>query len=406
MNPISALRDRPLLADSLLAVLVAVFTLLESTQPGRIDTRPEILVPAALLTTLPLALRRRAPSAVLLLMLVVNTLTVLAVTATASAGLFVALLIGVYTVFTRCSVRRRLAVIPVLLVGSVVQMARDPATRSVVEALPTFAVLAAVIMLAQVVRRSREQAARLRRLTVELEQSRAEAEELVVAAERLRIAREMHDILAHGVSVMVLQTGAARMALHDAAPQVREILSGVEDLGRDAMAELHDILGLLREPASSPKRPGAANEDLDRLLTVLRAAGSRPALHGAEILAQLPAPTARVVFRVVQESLTNALKHAYGSRTEVTLAGGAGQVTVEVRNSAGRTDGQLGTAVAGGHGLAGLQERVGEDGGTLTFGPEPGGGWCVRAELPLPRTTPAPRTTSPSRAGTAAPATR
>src|ERR1700712_362467 len=294
MNPISALRDRPLLADSLLAVLVATFTLLESTQPGRVDSRPAILVPAALLTTLPLALRRRAPAAVLLLMLAVNTAAALAVTATASAGLFVALLIGVYTVFTRCSVQRRLAFLPVLLVGSAVQMARDPATRSVVEALPTFAILAAVIMLAQVVRRSREQAARLRLLTVELEESRAEAEELVVTAERLRIAREMHDILAHGVSVMVLQTGAARMALHDAAPQVRGILNDVEDLGRNALAELHDILGLLREPASSPKVLGAATEDLDRLLGVMRAAGVRPVLDGDEIVARLPAPPAHV----------------------------------------------------------------------------------------------------------------
>jgi signal transduction histidine kinase len=404
MNPTSALRDRPLLADALLAGLLATFTLIESTQPGRVDDHPGVFLPAVVLTTLPLTIRRRAPLAVLLGILAVDVVAALAVTATASAGSFVAILIGVYTVFTRCSRRTRLAVLPVLAVGAAIQMARDPATQSVVEALPTFAVLAAVIMLAQVVRRSRDQAVRLRRLTAELETSRAEAEELAVAAERLRIAREMHDILAHGVSVMVLQTGAARMALHDAAPQVREILSGVEGLGRNALAELHDILGLLREPVASPTGSGTATADLSRLLGVLREAGIQPDLEGGEILGRLPAPTGRVAFRVVQESLTNALKHAYGSRTAVRFTDDAGQVTVEVRNSPGRTDDGPPATPSGGHGLTGLQERVAGQGGTLTFGPEPAGGWRVRAQLPLAAAAPPPRVTSPSAAVAAAPA--
>ncbi len=403
MKTTSALSERPLLADSLLAILLAAFTLIESTQPGRVDDHPVVFIPAMVLTTLPLAFRRRAPLAVLLVVLTLDVVTALAVTATASAGSFVGILIGVYTVFTRCSRRTRLAVLPVLAVGAAIQMLRDPATHSVVEALPTFGVLAAVVMLAQVVRRSRDQAARLRRLTAELETSRAEAEELAVAAERLRIAREMHDILAHGVSVMVLQTGAARMALRDAAPQVREILSGVEGLGRNAMAELHDILGLLREPVSGPTGSGAAADDLSRLLGVLREAGIEPVLDGGEMISRLPAPTGRVAFRVVQESLTNALKHAYGSRTAVRFTDAAGQVTVEVRNSPGRADGPA-TTPSGGHGLTGLRERVAELGGTLAFGPEPDGAWCVRAQLPLAPAAPSPRTTPRATGAAAAPA--
>ena len=381
MNLITGLRQRPLLADSLLAVTVAIFTLIESTQPARTYSHPAVMIPAAILCTLPLAARRRNPLGVLIFILAVNTLAVSVVTSPASAGLFVSILIAVYSVFVQCSRRVRLAVIPVIVAGAAVEMARDPSTHSVVEALPTFAILAAVVMLAQVVRRSRDQAARLRQLAAELAASRAEAEELAVAAERLRIAREMHDVLAHGVSVMVLQIGAARMVLSESAPQVRKVLAGVEDLGRQALEDLRGILGLLRDPAGaaaeqSPLLPG----DFQRLFATMRTAGLPLSVEGADSIAMLPDPLVRTVFRVIQEALTNALKHSGPAATTVDIRVGARDVTVDVHDK-GSTASTHST-LAGGNGLIGLRERVSVVGGTLISGPSTSGGWQLRMTVP------------------------
>jgi signal transduction histidine kinase len=392
MSLITSLRERPLAADSLLAATAAAFALLESTQPGRGYSHPAVMIPAALLVTLPLALRRRAPAAVLAFILVVELVAALAVTTPASAALFVALLIGIYTVFVRCSTTTRLVWLPFILVGAAVVMFRDPDTHTLVEAVPTFGIIAAVMMVAQVVRRSREQALRLRRLADELAASRAEAEQLAVTTERLRIAREMHDVLAHSVSVMVLQVGAARMALHDTAPQVRELLAGVENLGRGALEELSDILGLLRDPTDPADPAGSADPadlapppgDLGRLAATMRAAGLPLTVRGAEHLDCLPQSLALTVFRLVQEALTNTLKHAAGAAATVDISMEAGAVVVEIDDA-----GEVGHSPAvpgGGHGLIGLRERVNALGGTVDYRPRAGGGWQVRAVLPLPPT--------------------
>lgn len=383
MRKITGLQRHPLLADALLAVVVAVFTLIESGQPDRSYRHPVVMVPAALLVTVPLALRRWYPLTVLLFAGTVSTLSSLAVTTPASAGMFVALLIATYSVFVRAPRRRALWAVPVLLVGTTVTMVRDPATHSVVEALPTYGILAAVVMVAEVVRRSRERAERLRLLTAELAASRAEAERLAVAAERLRIAREMHDVLAHGVSVMTLQAGAARIALHDTAPQVRELLTGVEALGREALEELRDILGLLRDDGTAPDGerttpPG----DLEQLLSTMRDAGLPLTVERLDPVDDLPAPLPLTVFRLVQEALTNTLKHAGAAPTSVRIARDGHTVLVEV------TDHGLARPrpplPSGGNGLHGLRERVGALGGSVTAGPVPGGpGWTMRAELPL-----------------------
>ena len=382
MNLVTGLRQRPLLADSTLAGVVTIFTLIESTQPARTYSHPAVMVPAAILATLPLAWRRRRPLAVLILILAVNTIAVAVVTTPASAGLFVSILIAVYTVFVQCSRQVRIAVIPVIVAGSAFEMVRDPNTHSAVEALPTFAILAAVVMLAQVVRRSREQAARLRQLAAELAASRAEAERLAVAAERVRIAREMHDVLAHGVSVMVLQIGAARMVLSESAPQVRKVLVGVEDLGRQALEDLRGILGLLRDPVGgaaepSPLVPG----DFQRLFTTMRTAGLPLSVEGAWSLASLPDALSRIIFRVVQEALTNALKHSGPTPTTVDIRVDDQYVTVDVQDD-GTAEVTPGSGLAGGHGLIGLRERVSVAGGTLLCGRVPAGGWCVQMTLP------------------------
>jgi signal transduction histidine kinase len=392
MPTIAELQRRPWVADSLLAALVALFTLIESTQPDRQYRHPAVMVPAALLVTLPLALRRRRPLAVLLFTATVSTVAALLVTTPSSAGVFVAILIATYTVFAHCPRRRALWSVPVLLVGATVTTLRDPATHSIVEALPSYGILGAVVLVAEVVKRSRDRADRLRRLTAELAASRAEAEQLAAAAERLRIAREMHDVLAHGVSVMTLQAGAARMALHESAPQVRELLSGVEELGREALEELRDILGLLRDDRLAPNdAPTTPPGDLERLLSTMRDAGLPLTVERLDRLDDLPPPLQLTVFRIVQEALTNTLKHAGTPATTIRVEWDGHIVCVEIADRGlARPRRQLPT---GGNGLAGLRERVGAFGGTVTAGPtgaEPG--WTTRAEIPLLVAPGAPRT--------------
>jgi signal transduction histidine kinase len=384
MRIFAGLQRHPQLADSLLAALVAAFTLLESTQPDRQYRHPAVMVPTALLVTAPLALRRRRPVTVLLFTATVSTLSSLVVTTPSSAGTFVAILIATYTVFVRCPRRVGLQTVPVLILGATVTSLRDPATHGFIEALPTYAILAAVVMVAEVVRRSRERAERLRELTDELASSRAEAEQFAVAAERLRIARDMHDVLAHGISVMTLQVGAARIALHEAAPEVRELLGGVEDLGREALGELRDILGLLRGSDTHPvDLPAVPPADLHRLLATMRSAGLPLDVEGLDQVDDLALPVALAVFRVAQEALTNILKHAGKPPTSVRFSRSNDRFVVEVadRGVARRGRPQV---PGGGHGLVGLRERLGELGGQLTSGPIPGQtGWVVRAELPL-----------------------
>lgn len=381
------LRGRPLLADGALAMLLAVAALAESTQPGRHFAHPAYMVPAALVMTLALTFRRRVPLVVLAAGLTAQVGIALTSMVPASAVQFLALLVAVYTVVVRCSRRETAWALVAVVGGAAVVSLRDPATHSAVEAVPTLLVIAAVVMLGRVVRRSREQAERLRALAAELAASRAEAERAAVLAERLRIAREMHDVLAHSVSVMVLQTGAARMALHDTSPTVRTLLGQVEGVGRDALDELRGILGLLRDGDGETSAELAPPQgDLAKLFGSTRTAGLPLTVQGLELVAALPDAMSLTVFRVVQEALTNAVKHAGSAPTTVAFAGDRCRFTTTISNDAARSPSrQNATALpSGGHGLTGLRERVQAVGGTLTGGPAAGGGWQVRAELPVP----------------------
>ncbi|RZS91815.1 signal transduction histidine kinase [Motilibacter rhizosphaerae] len=380
MPLLSSLRARPYVLDGALAGLVTAMALLESAQPGRGWAHPAVMVPGALLVTVPLAARRLAPVPVLLVGLGAALVVALVATTPASATLFLAGLIELYTVATRCSRRTILLAVPLVLVVAGVTLARDPATTAPVEALPTFGVTAAVLMLALVVRRSRDQAQRLRLLADELAESRATGERLAISAERLRISREMHDVLAHSISVMVLQTGAARMSLADTAPAVRTMLAGVEDVGREALGELRGVLGLLREPGTSGADLAPPQGDLGRLVETMRGAGLAVTVHGDDALAGVAPSVAQAVFRTVQEALTNCLKHAPGARTTVEIDVQENRVVVAVRDTGGSAPAP---ALEGaGHGLHGIRERVLALGGSVSSGPQADGGWVVRAELP------------------------
>jgi signal transduction histidine kinase len=227
------------------------------------------------------------------------------------------------------------------------------------------------------------------------EHAREEEERRSIAEERSRIARELHDVLAHNLSVMVVQAGAARRIAErdpDAAVQAAELIRGT---GRDALAELRQVFGPVRRGDADSLAGPPTLKRVDRLVARAREAGLEveARLEGEEV--SLPAGVDLTAYRVVQEALTNVIKHAGAGRVRVLVSYEPWEVVVEVQDDGvgAKGNGALSEA-GGGHGLIGMRERVSLYGGAFQAGPRPGGGFAVRARLP----------TTEKPAGTAAPA--
>ncbi len=229
-------------------------------------------------------------------------------------------------------------------------------------------------LLAGVLVRARGQAASLAAQSAAVQRQAEQA----AAAERARIARELHDIVAHHLSVIVLQAAGARASGKPAGVSLEKI----ENSARQALGETRRLLGVLRDPDEETglaPQPGIG--ELDALAASVRAAGLPVNLLIGGDLAALPAAVDVSVYRIVQEALTNILKHAGPARADVTIGRAADTVTIEIiDNGTGEPD--LLTS-AGGHGLAGMRERAAVFGGELAAGPRPGGGFAVRARLPI-----------------------
>ncbi len=215
-----------------------------------------------------------------------------------------------------------------------------------------------------------------RRRAAEVQVVRAEEH---VAEERARIARELHDAVAHSVSVMVLQVGAVRRLLGDERSREREVLAGVEELGRQAVGELHTMLGILRRAdAGTELAPQPSLRRVSELVEQVRSAGLDPSLSVSGS-ADLAPGLDMSAYRIVQEALTNALRHAPGSRVSVRVQYGR-DLVLEVVDE-GAKNGHA-APPGSGHGLVGMRERAALYGGSLEAGPRDGG-FAVRAVLPL-----------------------
>jgi signal transduction histidine kinase len=212
------------------------------------------------------------------------------------------------------------------------------------------------------------------------EREREVAARIAVAEERSRIARELHDVVAHAVSVMVLQVGAVRHRMPESDAEDREALQNVEQAGRAALAEMRRLLDAMRrdgEEAELRPQPGLGN--LDGLLSDVRAAGLDVDLHVHGEPVDLPSGLDLSAYRILQEGLTNALKHSGARRAEVDVTYGDRDLLVAVRD-----DGRGPASSDGlGHGLVGIRERVKIYGGEMAAGAENGGGFTLRAKLPL-----------------------
>jgi signal transduction histidine kinase len=201
-----------------------------------------------------------------------------------------------------------------------------------------------------------------------------------VVEERARIARELHDVIAHHVSMIVLQAGAERRVLEGSNASTREVLETVERTGRSALTEMRRLLGMLRADTNEPLTPQPRLTDLPTLVGQLRAAGLPVDLCVEGDPRELPVGIELSAYRIVQEALTNALKHAGNATASVNIRYGSDSLELEIAD-----DGAEGSTpvASGGHGLLGMRERVALYGGRLDAGRRPGGGFAVRVLLPI-----------------------
>jgi signal transduction histidine kinase len=391
---------RPSLADTAAVAAVLLFSLpqLLGGGPHRSDlagTHPPLVVAGcAALLLLPLWWRRRAPMVTFAAVLVV-------VLGEWSAGVWlstdVALLVALYGVAARRSMRA-LAWAAGCTAGAVsfsVFAWRPGAEHRVAVLLLILGTCSAGVAAGLAVRTLRAYLTALADRTAWLETERDQRARLAAAAERARVAREMHDLVGHHVSVMVgLADGGAALAT-SRGERAAEPLRLIGETGRQALDDLRRVLGVLRDESDDPQlRPQPGIADLDRLLPSVRAAGVTVIYHTEGELHRLGPGRQLAVYRIVQEALTNTLRHAgAGASAEVTVAAGTGEVRVRVTDT-----GPAGpmpfdsvpfdpAGPSGSHGLVGIRERAGLYGGTVTAGPGPGGhGWVVDVVMAAPAT--------------------
>jgi signal transduction histidine kinase len=375
---VNRLTRHPLLAD-LLLTLVLLALGVASAHGG------ERLLAAAL--TLPLLWRRRQPFVVFSVISVIALAQWLAgIDLTAD----IALLVAVYTVAAQEPRGRVIAACAMLELGVVLAVARwaEPSLLPSLVLLTGMATAAVVLGLN--VRTRRAYLASLEDRADQLERERDQQGRLAAAAERARIAREMHDIVAHNLSVMVaLADGAGYMSEQDPQRAARA-MEQVSETGRHALGEMRRLLGVLRGDEAAALAPQPGLGDVELLLERLCDAGMHATLETSGTPVAIGAGAELTVYRLVQEALTNTLKHAgTDARATVRLHYDATGVEVEVTDDGhgaplGAEPSELGTRQrvrSAGQGLSGMRERAAVYGGELEAGPAPGGGWRVRTRV-------------------------
>jgi signal transduction histidine kinase len=330
--------------------------------------RKAALMASALLATLPLLARHRYPLfAALCPFVALVSLPFIASTAASHSdgGLF-SYLVAFWVFGFSFELRTALVGLALGYAAAVAVIQLDPGI-GYGENISFFVLMFAVWIAARAMR------ARERRADALEEQARS-----AVAEERTRIARELHDVIAHCVSVMTVQAGAARMLLGEDPARAREPLLAVEETGRQTLGEMRRLLGMLRHDAAPGLNPQPGLADLGALLERCERAGLPVELKVEGEPEPLAPGTDLAAYRVVQEALTNAIKHAGPARARVTVRYDRDALALEISDDGRAHPGNGG----GGHGLVGMRERVSLYGGEFHAGPRAGGGYTVRAQLP------------------------
>ncbi|GGX59666.1 hypothetical protein GCM10010515_29680 [Streptomyces fructofermentans] len=348
-------------------------------EPEATPSAPVVLV---VLSALPLVVRRRYPltafGAVLAAALAIGDSVSWINVLTCS--------IGAYSAVTHS--RHRMRALAGLVVAAVLAGAAFRESDPVLPGWSSPAVVLLVVgVLASLARLGRQRLAASRDRFTELQRAQEKAMRRAVAEERARIAAELHDVVTHNVSVMVIQAGAARKVMDAAPERSKEALLAVEAGGRAAMAELRHVMGLLAGPVAgrsdSPAdglEPQPGLGQLDALAEGVRAAGTPVGLTVSLPSVPLPPGVELTAYRVVQEALTNTIKHAAGAEASVVVAHADARLEIEVTDTGAVRDSPQ--VDGNGRGLIGLRERLAVYGGELTAGPTPTGGYRVTARIP------------------------
>ena len=369
--------------DVLIAVVLAALSVIPVLGGDLSWGKPKPLaLTLALVSTVPVAWRARRPLLAAAIVLAANGACVYAAAPHQAAFQpFVALTLVAYSVGSRAEGRRALWVPPALALAAVplfvaaVAHGQDPGN-----ALPSYVWLVAAWAVGRSVRSWRHKSVALELANRELDQQRELRAQAAVTVERGRIARELHDVIAHNVSMMVVQAGAAARVLDGEQPHVRDALDVIAATGRETVDEMRRLLGVLRSddgPTALKPQPGLA--DLERLVCGVREAGLPVTLKIEGEPCPLPQALDLSAFRIVQEGLTNTVKHAGPAHAQVTVRYQGSSVEIEILDTGSGQPARHGT----GHGLAGMRERVAMFGGELEAGRAGGGGFTVRARLPL-----------------------
>jgi signal transduction histidine kinase len=380
-------RIDPRVFDAFVAVLLFVVVALSFGEAAGAGQRPMDAwgwVLGALLT-LPYAVHRRLPWVALAVVLgALVTFALLQYAPYPGVGVF-ALLAGITLHGQRRDSLVALGATSVAFAVAVV--AQPPGVIQPNDVIATFLATAVAWLAADNIRQRRLRWAAMEERTRLLEREREDQARAAVSEERLRIARELHDIVAHSMSVIAVQAGVGKHVIEADVPTAREALGVIEATSRDALVEMRRMLGVLRDGGEVAEvRPTAALMDLPGLVAETRRAGLGVTLdlpRGADALDGLPAGVSLAAYRVVQEALTNVLKHG-GPVAHVEVDGDGTQLTIDVTDD-GRPEagGRVVPAPSGtGHGLIGMRERVLLTGGTFSAGERPGGGFRVHATLP------------------------
>lgn len=350
---------------------------------GAPRTTPWLSVAAGLAITLPLVLRRRlpfaGPAAVWLVAAAVSFVDGRIVPFPVGiyiAGMVAAMVLG--SLESEVWARRGL----VAVVGSAVVVSVNDPQHDLGQLVFTPLLFAVLWVTGYAIRQRIVEAETAQRRALQVEHDREESERRAILHERARIAREMHDVVGHGVSVMTVQAAAVRRLLAPAQVREREALLAVEEAGRDALSEMRRLVAVLRDPQDDVTlTPTPGLTQLPKLLDHARQSGLPVKLTIEGTPERLSAGVDLAAYRVVQEGLTNAIRHARAQQAQVHLRYGRDHLDIEILDDgqgSGPRDGD-----EGGHGLAGMRERVGAYRGTLEAGPCPDGGYRLHALLPV-----------------------
>ena len=364
-------------ADAVIAVAALALGQVE-VWSGAVEGAAALGAPILVLGTLPLAWRRRRPLAVAGLAGASLVLGAAASIGTESLAQLIAVLVAVYSVGALVEMPVSAAVVPYAYGCAAISViaAGQGASDLLFAALAVVAPWAAGRLQRRLGQRAEELEDHAERLVKERDLRAREA----AAAERSRIARELHDIVAHSVSVMVVQAGGAEELLESSPERARQALRSVRETGQQALVEMRRMVGLLRLEGDGPEEltPQPRMAQLEELVAQARAAGLPTELRVEGATRALPPGVDLSAFRILQEALTNARKHAGAANGSVMVRWTHDAVELEVVD-----DGRGAITGDGGHGLVGMRERAALFGGEVQAGPEPGGGFAVRARLPI-----------------------